>query len=85
MRSAAGHTPESVAHPQPESPKAGRGRPGSLASQAGAIKKLPQVGQEPVEAVESGHIGPDGPSIIDLGIKSKDIPIKIPLIFRASP
>src|SRR3954465_3159240 len=32
---------------------------------SGAIKKLPQVGQEPVEAVESGHINPDGPMIID--------------------
>jgi hypothetical protein len=26
---------------------------------AGAIKKLPQAGQEPVEAVESGHSNPD--------------------------
>ena len=26
-----------------------------------AIKKLPQAGQEPVEAVESGHSNPDGP------------------------
>ncbi len=34
---------------------------GSLAS---PIKKLPQVGQEPVEAVESRHSSPDGPMII---------------------
>jgi hypothetical protein len=47
---------------------------------SGAIKKLPQVGQEPVEAVESGHINPDGPMIIDCYTGRKDILAKIPII-----
>ncbi len=45
-----------------------------------ARKKLPQVGQEPVEAVESRHIGPDRPIIIDFDRESKDIPVKILII-----
>jgi hypothetical protein len=49
-----------------------------------AIKKLPQVGQEPVEAVESGHSNPDRPMIIDCRTRSKDIPAKIPIIFGGS-
>jgi hypothetical protein len=47
-------------------------------------KKLPQVGQEPVEAVESRHSNPDGPMIIDPCTPSKDIPSKIPEIFPKS-
>src|SRR5689334_346648 len=38
------------------------GEPGARSrGGGGAIKKLPQVGQEPVEAVESGHSSPDAP------------------------
>ena len=42
-----------------------------------AIKKLPQVGQEPVEAVESRHSSPDAPMIRARREKSKEIPEKI--------
>lgn len=37
------------------------------------IKKLPQVGQEPVEAVESRHISPDGVHNTRIFAQSKDI------------
>jgi hypothetical protein len=56
--------------------------PGSLGLAGNPIKKLPQVGQEPVEAVESRHSSPDRPMIINPNVLSKDIPAKIPIIFR---
>jgi hypothetical protein len=72
-----------------EASPTGRGRLGSLGyllvSLATPIKKLPQVGQEPVEAVESRHSSPDGPMIIDWHTGSKDIPVKIPDILAGRP
>jgi hypothetical protein len=66
--------------------KTGSRTPGIACLASGAIKKLPQVGQEPVEAVESEHISPDGPMIIDCYTASKDIPAKIPIILgKAGP
>jgi hypothetical protein len=43
-----------------------------------AQKKLPQVGQEPVEAVESRPISPDGLYIIRKSMGRKDILEKTP-------
>src|ERR1043165_8095011 len=43
----------------------------------GPTKKLPQVGQEPVEAVESRRSSPDAPMIIEYSTRSKDILLKI--------
>jgi hypothetical protein len=40
------------------------------------IKKLPQAGQEPVEAVESEHIRPDAPHDTRILQGRKDIPLK---------
>jgi hypothetical protein len=39
----------------------------------GSIKKLPQAGQEPVEAVESERSGPDTPHDTRTGADGKDI------------
>jgi hypothetical protein len=40
------------------------------------IKKLPQAGQEPVEAVESERIRPDAPYDTRISQRRKDIPLK---------
>jgi hypothetical protein len=46
-----------------------------------AIKKLPQVGQEPVEAVESRPISPDGLYNTRNGLERKDISEKAIIIW----
>jgi hypothetical protein len=58
------------------------GREGSASRQRAkkAIKKLPQVGQEPVEAVESRPISPDGLYITRNRKERKDISEKAAII-----